>query len=104
MFKTMLGLQLKDHRRVSVIKNIDLDNDKIPTLAQMNETLRNSRAGSQSQLLMHPDVADMLGQEYKTSHINMFNDTKTLDTSINAWKSTPIIESHNLDAGTEANL
>lgn len=106
-FQTMLGLQLADPRKVSAITNIDLDNGKLPTVKQLTQMVIDARAsagGMNTVIYAHPDVVGVLGDEYKFSQLQLFNDSNIIDTTVEGWKKTPFLESYTIPAGTEANV
>jgi len=97
-------MQLNDENKMSAICNIDITNDKLPSLVQLDDMVLNARAGENSAIYMHPRVKQMLGREYKYSKINLFNESTGLTKMVDTYEGIPILTSWNFLDATETNV
>ena len=103
-FKTLFGMQLNNPKRVSAIVNIDLVNDKIPTIKQLANMLLNCEAGQNTVIYCHPAVLVALGYTHKMNFMNLFAESTGINTQVESFNKTPFVTSYNLLNGTEANV
>jgi|LGVE01.1.fsa_nt_gb hypothetical protein len=103
--KSTLGIQLNNHKLVSGIVNIDLDDDtpKPPTERAMDKLLLDCRGNNSTVIYMHPRVLTEL-YNYKSSRLQMSVGDRNVDRVIGYWNGTPIVTSYNFLNALEAKV
>ena len=104
---TYMGANLNNPRYISGIVNAVADptNGAFPTEDQLSSIRLDARATNTSSFyVMHPRMRQKLGTKYKLDHFNTVSADTGINTQIFSWDNVPIIETYNLEDGTEAEV
>ena len=104
---TYLGTNLNNPRYIAGLVNCvaNATDDAFPTEDNLSSIRLDARANSaNSYYVMHPRMRQKLGTKYKLDHFNTFNQDTGINTQLFSWDGVPIIETYNMDDGSEAEV
>lgn len=104
---TYLGANLNNARYIAGLVNCEADpaDAAFPSEDELSSIRLDARAtNTNSVYVMHPRMRQKLGTKYKLDHFNTFNETTGINTQLFSWDNVPIIETYNLEDGTETKL
>lgn len=102
-YKSYMGVQLLNPKRVSALVNIDATHK--PTAMQVDDFLAACRARpNTTKIYCHPKAMSIMADVGKSSAFRMGPGDKDVDREIERWNKIPFVTDYNFYDGTEANV
>ena len=104
---TYLGTNLNNPRYISGLVNCTavVGDAAFPTEDELSSIRLGARAkGMSSMFVMHPVMKQKIGTAYKLEKLELVNADREVNSIVSAWDGIPILETYNMEEGTETEV